>query len=111
MRCPESCRLQAHHSETCIPRFLGAVDAIQTLSRHGYVLHAASGESSEDLDGYLEGTGVRECFDRLYGQLVGTFKDGPEFYERILEDCGVATGNALVVDDSATAVGWATGPA
>jgi HAD superfamily hydrolase (TIGR01509 family) len=84
------------------------VVAIQTLRQQGYVLHTASGESSEDLDGYLQGMGVRACFDRLYGpDLLDTFKDGPRFYERIFADASVAPQNALVVDDNPTAVGWA----
>jgi HAD superfamily hydrolase (TIGR01509 family) len=86
----------------------GAVEAIQTLRRRGYVLHTASGESSEELDGYLEGTGVRDCFDRLYGpDLVDTVKDGPRFYERIFADAGVAPRDALVVDDNPAAARWA----
>ncbi len=88
--------------------FPGVVDAIRSLHQQGYVLHTASGESSEDLDGYLQGMGVRECFDRLYGpDLVDTFKDGPRFYERIFADAGVEARDALVVDDNATAAGWA----
>ena len=88
--------------------FPGVVAAIRTLRQQGYVLHTASGESSEDLDGYLQGMGVRECFDRLYGpDLVDTFKDGPRFYQRIFENAGVAPRDALVVDDKATATDWA----
>jgi HAD superfamily hydrolase (TIGR01509 family) len=88
--------------------FPGVVAAIQTLRQQGYVLHTASGASSGDLDGYLQGMGVRACFDRLYGpDLLDTFKDGPRFYERMFADASVAPQNALVVDDNATAVGWA----
>ncbi len=51
---------------------------------------------------------MRKCFDRLYGpDLVGTLKDGPRFYERILKDSRVAARDALVVDDNPNAVGWA----
>ena len=39
--------------------FPGAVTAIRALHRRGYTLHTASGESSEDLDCYLRGMGVR----------------------------------------------------
>lgn len=88
--------------------FPGVVAAIRTLCQQGYVLHTASGESSEDLEGYLCGMGVRECFHRLYGpDLVDTFKEGPQFYERIFADARVAPGDALVVDDNALAVKWA----
>jgi HAD superfamily hydrolase (TIGR01509 family) len=95
-----------------IPRvraaFPGAVAAIRALHRQGYALHAASGEPSQDLDEYLQGMGVRACFGRLYGpDLVDTFKDGPQFYQRIFADAGVEPEDALVVDDNANVIGWA----
>lgn len=81
--------------------FPGVVAAIRVLWQQGNVLHTASGESSKDLDGYLQGMGVRACFDRLYGpDLLDTFKDGPRFYQRIFADAGIEPRNALVVDDN-----------
>lgn len=86
----------------------GVVAAIRMLRQQGFVLHTASGESSEDLDSYLRGMEVRECFDRLYGpDLLDTFKDGPLFYERMFAAASVAPQNALVVDDNAIAAAWA----
>ena len=86
----------------------GVVDAIDSLHRGGYALYAASGEFSEDLDGYLTGMGVRPRFNRLYGpDLVNTWKSSRLFYDRIFADAGVSPSNALVVDDSAKAVQWA----
>lgn len=50
----------------------GAVPAIRALHRRGYALHTASGEFAADLEGYLDGMGVRPCFGTLYGcDLVG----------------------------------------
>src|SRR6266581_3269207 len=96
-----TCRVQA--------AFPGVVDAIRTLHRQGYMLHTASGESSLDLAGYLQAMGVHDCFGRLYGpDLIDTFKEGPEYYERMLADLGIAPADALVVDDSPHAIGWAT---
>ena len=40
--------------------FPGVVAAIRSLHNHGYTLHTASGESSVDLESYLDGMGVRE---------------------------------------------------
>lgn len=86
----------------------GAVEAIRCLHARGYRLHTASGEQSYDLEGYLRGMQVRDCFGRLYGpDLVNTLKEGPEFYSRIFADAGVAPADALVVDDSPRAVAWA----
>jgi HAD superfamily hydrolase (TIGR01509 family) len=96
-----TCRVQA--------AFPGAVDTIRTLHRQGYTLHMASGESSLDLVGYLQAVGVRECFGRLYGpDLIETLKEGPEYYERLFADLGIAPTDALVVDDSPRAIEWAT---
>ena len=84
------------------------MDAIRTLHARGYTLHTASGESSTDLEGYLGGMGVRDCFGRLYGtDLVTTLKMGPDFYTRIFEHAGVAPAQALVADDNPQAVAWA----
>ena len=53
--------------------------------------------------------GVRDCFGRLYGpDLIETLKEGPEYYERIFADLGIAAAEALVVDDSPRAIEWAT---
>jgi FMN phosphatase YigB (HAD superfamily) len=53
--------------------------------------------------------GVRHCFSRLYGaDLINAFKQGPQYYERIFADAGVRPTEALVVDDSAEAIRWAT---
>jgi HAD superfamily hydrolase (TIGR01509 family) len=86
----------------------GVVDTIRTLHRQSYTLHTASGESSTELAGYLQAMGVRDCFGRLYGpDLIDTLKEGPEYYERIFADLGIAAAEALVVDDSADATRWA----
>ena len=64
--------------------------------------------TGSQLASYLEGMGVRHCFVGLYGpDLVDTFKDGPAFYERLLDDAAVSPANAVVVDDSPQAIAWA----
>jgi HAD superfamily hydrolase (TIGR01509 family) len=108
----ESLTLVRRADAFIIPRvraaFPGAAEAIRTLHGAGYALHTASGESSTDLAGYLDGMGVRECFGRLYGpDLIDTFKAGPAYYERLLVDAGVTPAEALIVDDSPLAVNWA----
>jgi phosphoglycolate phosphatase-like HAD superfamily hydrolase len=98
-----------------IPRvrsaFPGAVEAILHLYQEGYTLHTASGESSSDLNYYLEGMGVRHCFGRLYGpDLINTFKEGKQgrqYYERMLDDAGIGPEDALVVDDNVGPISWA----
>ena len=109
----DECLTLTHQASAYITRrvqaaFPGAVEAIRALHARGYQLHTASGERSAELDGYLTGMGVRDCFGRLYGpDLVGTFKEGPAYYARILADAGVAPARALVVDDTPMVLGWA----
>lgn len=108
----ESVKLGRRAGAAIMPRvhaaFPGAIEAIRLLHKRGYTLHTASGESSTDLELYLDPMGVRDCFGRLYGpDLIGTFKNGPQFYERLLADAEVAPADALVLDDNPKCVGWA----
>ncbi len=109
----EECLRLARRAAVFIPRrvqaaFPGVVGSIRALHRQGYSLHTASGESSIELGGYLQAMGVRDCFGRLYGpDLIDTLKEGPEYYERIFADLGIAAADALVVDDSLRATRWA----
>jgi len=85
----------------------GAAEAVRALHAQGYRLYTASGEASYDLAAYLEGMGVLDCFNRLYGpDLVQTFKMGPEYYTQILADAGIDPADALVIDDSRHAAIW-----
>jgi len=87
----------------------GVIDAVRLLHRQGHALHAASGEESGDLHGYLTGMGVRDYFGQLYGpDLINMPKAGPAYYERAFAFAGVAPADAVVVDDSALAISWAT---
>ncbi len=110
----EECLRLARRAAAFITRRIQAafprvVDTIRTLHRQSYTLHTASGESSLDLAGYLHAMGVRDCFGRLYGpDLIEVLKEGPEYYERIFADLGIAAAEALVVDDSPRAIEWAT---
>jgi HAD superfamily hydrolase (TIGR01509 family) len=109
----EECYTLAHQAAAFIlPRvrsaFPGVVEAIRALHQRGYWLSTASGEPSTDLAGYLEGMGVRECFQHLYGpDLINTHKHGPMYYERIFADAAVDPAQTLVVDDNANAILWA----
>lgn len=86
----------------------GAVESVRTLHCQGYPLHTASGASSIEITGYLQGMGVRACFGRPYGaDLLNAFKEGPDFYRRLFADLGIEPGEVVVVDDSAEAIAWA----
>lgn len=110
----EGClRLAIETEEYVLPRvraaFPGAVEAVHKLKAAGYRLGTASGQSSGELVHYLTGMDILACFtERLYGpDLVRTRKASPLFYERIFADAGVAPAQALIVDDTPEAVGWA----
>ena len=111
---PDDCYALAVATEQyVVPRiravFPDAVAAIRMLHARDHALATASGGLSNDLDQYLGGMGVRECFtNRLYGpDLVQTQKASPLYYERILADAGIAPSEALFVDDNVRAVAWA----
>jgi phosphoglycolate phosphatase-like HAD superfamily hydrolase len=85
--------------------FPGVVDTIRRLHLWGYTLHTASGQHSEELEGYLEGMGVRELFSRLYGpDLIDHAKSGTQYYQLIFSDAGVDPQRAVVVDNSVAAL-------
>lgn len=95
-----------------IPRvqsaFPGAAEAVQLLRNDGYTLHMGSGGASRLLAMYLDVMGIRECIGRLYGpDLIGAFKVSPDYYTRILAAERLAPGDALFLDDSPKALGWA----
>lgn len=89
--------------------FPGVVETLLLLHQQGYTLHTASSETSLDLEGYLEGMGVRTCFGpRLYGSdLLNSFKDSPQYYERLFADTGVSPAAAVIIDDRLDALVWA----
>ena len=101
----ETCAFVTRRVRSALP---GAANAIRAFHSMGHRLYTASGEDSEDLDGYLEGMGVRDLFERLYGpDLVNAAKEGPHYYQRIFEDAVVRPNEAVVVDDSRLVHGWA----
>jgi FMN phosphatase YigB (HAD superfamily) len=86
----------------------GAAEAVRALWNAGYALHMGSGGASRLLQMYLDSMDIRECFGRLYGpDLIDAFKIGPEYYARILAAEKLAPGDALFLDDSLKALGWA----
>src|SRR5262249_33175703 len=109
----ETCMALAEHAIVSTARRIraalpGAIEAIHALHRRGHQLFTASGAFSREVEGYLEGMGVRGCFDRCYGaNLINIFKDGPTYYERLFMDLGIRPAEALVVDDNCAAINWA----
>jgi HAD superfamily hydrolase (TIGR01509 family) len=85
-----------------------AIEAVRTLHAAGFTLHTASNETSAELDAYLTGMQVRECFTQLYGpDLIDQLKDGPEYYRRMFAHAGIDATEAMVVDDKPQLCGWA----
>lgn len=86
----------------------GAADALRTLHSRGFTLYTASGDHSQTLDGYLTGLGVRALFREIYGaDLLGVWKNGPRFYEALLDHAKIDPADALTVDDDAARLDWA----
>lgn len=88
--------------------YAGAPEAIRVLHEAGYELHTASGEAFWELNGYLTGMGVRDCFMHLFGtDLVDRMKAGSDYYRRAFALAGVDPVDALAIDDSESACAWA----
>jgi HAD superfamily hydrolase (TIGR01509 family) len=88
--------------------FPGASEAIRQLHEDGYIIHTASAGSSVHLTLYLEGMGVRDCFEQLYGtDLLNVMKEGPEYYVRLFADLQLSPAEVLIVDDRPRALTWA----
>jgi FMN phosphatase YigB (HAD superfamily) len=84
------------------------VERLRELHGRGLRLHVASGDQHSDLIGYLETMGTLDIFDRVYGSdLVNVWKASPAYYRAILADTGTDAANAVVIDDSKTAIDWA----
>lgn len=94
-----------HRVRTAYP---GVADAIRSLYKKGFSLFTASGQHSRELEGYLKGMGIRECFNTLYGSdLINQGKYSVEFYSCIFKHSGVDPDHALVVDDTLHNLVWA----
>jgi len=92
----------------CRSAFPDAPAAIRALALSVLALFTASGEDSNELDGYLRCMGVREHFQHLFGpDLVNAFKAGPVYYERAFDLAGLDPARCLVIDDSPEALRWA----
>jgi HAD superfamily hydrolase (TIGR01509 family) len=110
----EACvRLTREVTEFVAPRvhapFPEVVASVLALHADGVTLYTASGERSLELDGYLRGLAIRDCFEGdLFGiDLVKMPKVNPTFYTRIFLRLGIEPVRAIVVDDSPMAVAWA----
>ena len=86
----------------------GVNAAVTRLHGLGFTLFTASGQNSWELEGYLKGMGIRQCFRSLFGaDLINQGKYSPEYFRRVFEATGVNPENSLVVDDNPKCLGWA----
>ena len=84
------------------------IERLRRFHERGLTLHVASGDQHSDLVGYLETMGTLEFFDRVYGSdLINVWKSSAAYYRAILADTATEAANAVVVDDSDRAIGWA----
>lgn len=95
-------RTQAYVRPRVRAAYPDTTQAVRDLAAQGYVLMTASSETSEELEGYLAGMGLREHFAPvLYGpDVVRALKHGLHFHSRIFVHAGVKPSDAVVVDDS-----------
>ncbi len=86
----------------------GAAEALRAVHAQGFTLFTASGDQSQTLDGYLTGLGVRTLFRETYGSdLLGVWKNGPNFYQALLHHAKIDPADAVTLDDDAWRLDWA----
>lgn len=80
--------------------FPGVIKTIKTLNDNGFNLYTSSGTESIELNYYLEGMGIRNCFKKLYGpDLVNILKVDEKFYNAIMNDLNIQPNQAIFIDD------------
>jgi HAD superfamily hydrolase (TIGR01509 family) len=93
------------HLAVKVPAIIGR---LRGLRQRGLTLHVASADAHTDLVEYLRLIGGRDLFDRVYGSdLLNVWKSSAAYYRAILDDTGIDPADALVIDDSERAIGWA----
>lgn len=91
--------VETHVAEQASAVFPGARDAIEALSRR-WAVHTATGNPSRRVVAYFRGMDALHLLGVPSGpDLVGIWKQAPEFYERTFALAGVDARDALVVDD------------
>jgi HAD superfamily hydrolase (TIGR01509 family) len=91
--------VETHVAEQATAVFPGARSAIEALSQR-WSVHTATGNPSRRVVAYFRGMDALHLLGVPSGpDLVGIWKQAPEFYERTFALAGVDARDALVVDD------------
>ena len=89
-----------HLDQTDMPFFPGVPEGLERLASHGYLLAVATGKARRGLDRLLRQWDMEQrfvatrCADEAYS------KPHPKMLEDILEQTGLAAGQALMVGDT-----------
>ena len=82
------------------PLFPGVVESLEAFRRQGYKLAVATGKARRGLDRVLGAHGWQDYFDITRAADESASKPHPLMLEQILDHCGVAARQALMVGDS-----------
>ena len=86
------------HAQTEIK---GAANSVWKLFNANYLLYAASGTPSWELNVIFSRMGIRQVFSGLYGpDLVDCVKYGTRFYDQIFKEAGILPEECLVIESS-----------
>jgi phosphoglycolate phosphatase len=80
--------------------FTGVDEMLRGLAADGYLLAVATGKSRRGLDYALEQTGLREIFHATRTADEAFSKPHPQMLLDILDELGVASGDAVMVGDT-----------
>ena len=88
----------------------GATTALQALHKAGFKLFVTSGADSRYVRACLAEGGVIDLFEDIQGpDSLRLPKQGPEFFQRCLEQAQLRADQICVIDDSAGPISWALG--
>ncbi len=105
---PLAKRLQFDALTACNAALPEAKSCLRELFEMGVHIQMASTQESEYLLAALIGAGLESYIESKFGpDLVDCAKEGPEFYQRIFQQCEIRPSRAIVVDDQAMCLDWA----
>jgi len=78
----------------------GVINSIKELYARKYILYVAAGVVSVEMKMYLEGMGITQYFEEIYGpDNLNASKVGPDYYKAIFNQPGLDPARAIIIDD------------
>ena len=104
---PRNINIEEVFNSTCqyvIPKVRsaipGVINSIKELYARKYILYVAAGVVSGEMKMYLEGMGINQYFEEIYGpDNLNASKSRPDYYRAIFNHSGVEPKKSIIIDD------------